>query len=393
MLSKDETQKINRAESVRRIILIPDSFKGTFSSQKICEIMATEIKKHAPQTLISMIPVADGGEGSVDAFVTAVGGERLETLIQGPYGEEIPGFYGILNDGTAVVEMAAAAGLTLVGPNRNPGKTTTFGVGQLMRKAIAHNPKRLIVGLGGSATNDGGCGAAAACGVRFFERDGKPFVPVGETLIEIARIDKNGLDSAFENVEIVTMCDIDNPLTGPEGAAAIFSPQKGADSKMVEALDHGLKHLAEIVQKDFGLDIDKIPGSGAAGGMGGGMVAFFGARMEMGIEVVLDTVAFNQLVQSADLIFTGEGKIDRQSLRGKVVIGVARRAKSLGIPVFAFVGDIGDDIEDVYAQDVSGIFSINRVAVPFAEAKERAESDLALTVDNVLRVLKQFHLI
>lgn len=389
VVPKPVTVKLDDVTRVGHIILIPDSFKGTFSSEALCATMETVIKRHAPDVLVTSIPVADGGEGSVDAFLAAIGGEKIETSVQGPFGKPLDSFYGILPDGTAVVEMAAAAGLPLVGENRDVAHATTYGVGELIRHALDKDIKNLIVALGGSATNDGGCGAAAALGVRFLNAQGKHFVPVGGTLKDIVSIDLSGLDPRIKNTTITTMCDIDNPLTGPHGAAAIFGPQKGADPQLVKELDAGLAHLAELMRRDFKVDIEFTPGAGAAGGMGGGMVAFLGSTLKMGIDVVLDTVKFDQLVQTADFVFTGEGKIDTQSLRGKVVIGVARRAKPHGIPVFAVVGDIGDDIEQAYEEGVSGIFSINRVAVPFSEAKQRAASDLALTIDNMMRILKR----
>lgn len=381
---KIETDHVTR---MSHVILIPDSFKGTFSSEEICRMMAETIERHAPHALISKIPVADGGEGSVDAFLTAVGGEKIEQVVQGPFGRDIDSFFGILPDQTGVVEMAAAAGLPLVGDRRDVANTTTYGVGQLMKAALDKGVKRLIVGLGGSSTNDGGCGAAAAMGVVFKDKDGKSFVPVGGTLKDIVSIDISGLDPRIKDIDVVTMCDIDNPLTGEIGAAAVFGPQKGADPALVKSLDAGLVHMAEMVRKDLDIDMETMPGAGAAGGMGGGMVAFFGSKLQMGIDVVLDTVDFDTLVQTADFVFTGEGKIDTQSLRGKVVIGVARRAKPHQVPVFAIVGDIGDGIEPAYDEGVSGIFSINRVAVPFAEAKKRADIDLPLTVDNLVRLL------
>ncbi|MCK9252743.1 MAG: glycerate kinase [Clostridiales bacterium] len=373
---------------MKKIILIPDSFKGTMSSQEICAIMGEQIRKHLPDAEIVSIPVADGGEGSVDAFLTAMGGEKVELTVSGPYGEPVRAFYGRLPSETAIVEMAAAAGLPLVGDNKQADRTTTFGVGQLMAHAVRNGAKKLIVGLGGSATNDGGTGAAAALGVRFLNQAGEAFVPVGATLKDIARIDPAGLLPEIGIAEVVTMCDIDNPLCGPQGAAAVFGPQKGADPAMVTRLDAGLAHLADIARRDLGREIRDLPGAGAAGGMGGGMVAFFGSSLEMGIEAVLNQVSFDQLAADADLVLSGEGKIDSQSLRGKVVIGVARRTRRLNVPLIAVVGDIGDRIESAYEEGVSAIFSINRVAVPFSEARHRAQSDLALTVDNLFRLFQ-----
>ena len=375
--------------NMKKIILIPDSFKGTMSSSEICEIMASQINRHFPEANIISIPVADGGEGSVDAFLTAMGGEQVWLDVLGPYREDIQAYYGLIPGGIAVVEMAAAAGLPLVGDNKNAEQTTTYGVGQLIEHAARSGIQRLVVGLGGSSTNDGGAGAAAALGVRFYNQKGEPFVPVGATLKDIDRIDASGLCPELKKIELVTMCDIDNPLCGPHGAAAVFGPQKGADDAMVERLDQGLMHLATIARRDLGLDVLDLPGAGAAGGMGGGMVAFLGSRLEMGIETVLNTVGFNELLQGADLVISGEGKIDSQSLRGKVVIGVARRTKKMGVPLLAIVGDIGDNIEGAYDEGVTAIFSINRVAVPFKEAKPRARNDLALTLDNLMRFIKR----
>ena len=368
-------------------MLVPDSFKGTMSSRRIIEIMRDEVLRHDPGCTVVSIPVADGGEGTVDAFLTAVGGERIPLEVQGPWGDLVESFYGMLPDGTAVIEMSAAAGLPLAGNRLDPSRTSTFGVGELIVHAARHGAKRIVLGLGGSATNDAGCGAAAACGVRFLDRDGRSFIPVGDTLEKVAHIDIGGLDSCVKNAEIIAMCDVDNPFHGASGAAYVYGPQKGADDAMVERLDCALVHLASLVRAELGVDLQRIPGSGAAGGMGGGMLAFLGAHLHSGIETVLDVAGFDSVARDADMIFTGEGRLDGQSLRGKVVVGVAHRAGRLGIPVIAIVGDIGDDIASIYDEGVSGIFSINRVAVPYAEARKRAEKDLALTMDNLLRFI------
>ena len=375
---------------MKKILLIPDSFKGTMSSGEICSIMKNSIQNYYPEAQIIGIPVADGGEGSVDSFLAAVGGQKITVTVKGPYFEDIQSFYGILADGTAVIEMAAAAGLPLVGDNLHPDKTTTYGVGQLIKHAAEAGSKKIIIGLGGSATNDGGTGAVSALGIRFLNASGQAFIPTGGTLNEISSIDMSGLDPLLADLEIITMCDIDNPLCGPSGAAAVFGPQKGADEAMVKLLDANLAHMAEMIKRDLGKDITDLPGAGAAGGMGAGMSAFLDSRLQMGIETVLDTVKFDSLLHGADMVFSGEGKIDFQSLRGKVVIGVARRTKKAGIPLIAIVGDIGDSIEGAYNEGVSAIFSINRVAVPFKEAKPRSKSDLALTMDNLMRFISIF---
>lgn len=373
---------------VNKVILVPDSFKGTMSSWEVCAVMEQAILHHLPHAQVVSVPVADGGEGSVDSFLQAVGGEKVYVTVKGPYFAEMTAFYGILPGDTAVIEMAAAAGLPLVGDNIHVEQATTYGVGQLMRHALGRGCKKIIVGLGGSVTNDGGCGAAAALGVQFLDAHGAAFIPVGATLSQIASIDLSGLTPQLAQASLVSMCDIDNPLCGPMGAARVFGPQKGADEAMITLLDAGLAHMAGVALRDLGRDILQLPGAGAAGGMGGGMVAFFDSTLQMGIDTVLDTVGFDTLLDGADMVFSGEGKIDFQSLRGKVVIGVARRTKKAGVPLVAVVGDIGDNIDAAYDAGVTAIFSINRVAVPFREAKLRSKSDLALTMDNLLRFMK-----
>ena len=377
-----------------KFVLMPDSFKGTMSSSEICDEMQSVIHQYYPESEIIKIPVADGGEGSVDCFLEAVGGEKVNLTVQGPYGEPVEAFYGLLDHGkTAIIEMAAAAGLPLVGENAHAEQTTTYGVGQLMLAAAKKGCTKMIVGLGGSSTNDLGVGAAAAAGIDFYNEAGEKFVPVGKNLSEIKRIDKSGLAPEFNQIEIITMCDIDNPLYGESGAAHIFGPQKGADPAMVLLLDEQLKIASETIKKELGLDVSMIPGAGAAGGMGAGMVAFFGSRLQMGIETVLDTVRFDSILDENTLVFSGEGKIDSQSLRGKVVIGIARRTKLKNVPLVAVVGDIGDSIENAYSEGVSAIFSINRVAVDFKVAKTRSRSDLQLTMDNLMRFLKRMNVL
>lgn len=375
---------------MRKVVFIPDSFKGTMSSAQICSIMAEEVHRFFPEAETVSVPVADGGEGSVDAFLTAMGGERRTVTVTGPYFEPMEGFYGVIDGGnTAVIEMAACAGLPLVGENKDPRRTTTFGVGELIRHAVDSGCKTVILGLGGSATNDGGTGAAAALGCVFYDETGKRFVPVGGTLCRIARIDRSETVDLLRGIKIITMCDIDNPLYGEQGAAYVFAPQKGADAAAVAELDEGLRHLAKVVARDLGKEIATLPGAGAAGGMGGGTVAFLDGELQMGIETVLDTVSFESLLQDADMVFTGEGKLDSQSIRGKVVAGVAKRAAKAGVPVVAVVGDIGDNIEPIYDMGVSAVFSINRVAVDFRFAKGRARDDLRLTMENLMRFLKR----
>lgn len=368
-----------------KFVLVPDSFKGSISSEECCLVMEQAVGRFYANAEVSSIPVADGGEGSVDAFLTSVGGEKIACTVKGPYFEEMEGFYGQLTDGTAVIEMAACAGLPLVETKKDPMLTTTYGAGQLIAHAVDGGCKRIILGLGGSCTNDGGTGCAAALGVRFYDEAGAAFVPTGGTLNRIAHIDQSQLRPDLP--ELVVMCDIDNPLYGEQGAAYVFGPQKGADSETLPLLDRGLRHLAERIQADLGVDVSKVKGGGAAGGMGAGMLAFFGGRLQSGIETVLDTVGAEALFREADFIFTGEGKLDAQSLGGKVVVGVARRAKKCGTPVIAVVGAVEGDVEAVYEEGISAVFPICREAKDFSLVRHKAKENLRLTMENICRLM------
>lgn len=373
---------------MKQILLVPDSFKGTLSSRQVCQLMAEQLERFFPDAQLRSLPVADGGEGSVEAFLEAVGGRGVNVTVTGPFGEPVESFYGILQDGkTAVIEMAACAGLPMVEGRLDPEKATTYGVGELILAAKKASCRKVILGLGGSCTNDGGTGAAAALGGRFFRADGSEFVPTGGTLGEIASLDATPIQQALDGVELTVMCDIDNPLFGETGAAYVFAPQKGADAPMVERLDQGLRHLGEVSAKCLGKDLSQLPGAGAAGGLGFGMAAFCGGKLQMGIDVVLDTVGFDQLLQTADLVFTGEGKIDSQSVRGKVVSGVSGHCKKAGVPVIAVVGQIGDGFELMYQQGLTAVFSINRAAQPFSESRFHAEENLSLAMENIARLL------
>ena len=359
------------------------------SSIEVCEIVEEAVKKICPETGVVKVPIADGGEGTVDAFLAAAGGQRISVMVKGPLFEEIDAQYGILPDGrTAVIEMAAASGLPLVGEKKNPCLTTTYGTGQLMRDALDRGCTRLIVGIGGSATNDGGIGMAAALGIKFLDRMGGMVQLNGQGLAQLAQIDISGRDERLGGCEVLVACDVDNPLYGEQGAAYIYGPQKGADPQMVELLDKNLRHYASLLQRDLEINVQDIPGTGAAGGLGAGLVAFAGAKLQSGIKIILDTVKFEELIDGADLIITGEGKIDGQSMRGKVPVGIAERAVRKGIPVIAVVGDIGDDISGVYEKGVASVFSINRVAVPFSEARLRCRKDLKAAVEDIMRLIK-----
>lgn len=373
---------------MEKILLVPDSFKGTLSSRQVCQVMAGQLRRFFPQAQVKSIPVADGGEGSVEAFLAAAGGERRTRTVTGPFGEPVEAFYGILGDGrTAVIEMAACAGLPLAEGRLNPERATTYGVGELLLAAKEAGCTKAILGLGGSCTNDGGAGAAAALGAKFTRADGTAFVPSGGTLGEIAALDVSPVAQALQGMELTAMCDIDNPLYGEAGAAAVFAPQKGADAAMVARLDAGLRHLGQVAARCLGRDFSHLPGAGAAGGLGFGMAAFCGAQLRMGIDAVLDAVGFDSLLPGTDVVFTGEGKIDSQSARGKVVSGVAARCRKAGVPVVAVVGQIGQGFEEMYQQGLTAVFSINRAAQPFAESRFHAGENLALTMENIARLL------
>ncbi len=302
---------------MNKILIIPDSFKGTMSSREVGRILEEEARACWPEAAVTRVEVADGGEGTVDAFLAVLPGEKRRCRVHGPFGEWVDAAYGRMGE-TAVIEMAAAAGLPLAAGRPGAGQASTYGVGELLADAVAHGARRIVLGLGGSATNDGGAGAAAALGVRFYRANGEAFVPVGDTLAEIARIDAAPARQALRGVTVTAICDIDNPLCGPQGAAAVFAPQKGAAPADLPRLDAGLRHLAEVAGPEAGLDLLALPGGGAAGGLGAGAAAFFGARLQSGIETVLDTVGFDRMLEGCSLVLTGEGRIDGQSARGKV---------------------------------------------------------------------------
>ncbi len=372
---------------MKKIIVISDSFKGTISSGTIAKIAKTSIGKFYPECEIIALPVADGGEGTVECFLEAIGGEAVETPVCGPWREDVVCNYAKIGD-TAIIEMAAAAGLPMVGDRKDPSKTTTFGVGLQIKHAAQSGAKKIILGLGGSATNDGGCGAAVALGGKFFNEKGEEFCPVGETLCEIKKIDMTDAKALLDRISVEVMCDIDFTLCGEKGAAAIFGPQKGADADMIKMLDGALFHMANVIKSDLGIDVLNLPGSAAAGGLGAGAVAYMGAVLRPGIEVVLDMVKFDDLLSGCELVITGEGRIDGQSLGGKVPVGVAQRAKKQNVPVIAIVGGIGDGVEGVYDTGINALFAINRKAVDFEISRHSSEENYRATLEDVIRFSK-----
>ncbi len=374
---------------MKKVVVISDSFKGTLSSREICDIARESVPRILPGCAVTAIPVADGGEGTVSCFLDSIGASPVTVSVQGPYGETVDAVYARKGN-RAIIEMASAAGLPMVGSNLDPERTTTNGVGMLLRHAVENGCNELLLGLGGSCTNDGGCGCAAALGTRFFDADGNPFVPVGGTLGNIARIDNRETEKLLRGVSLTLMSDVDNPLCGVRGAAHVFGPQKGADAAMVERLDAGLAHLASVIERDLGVRVADIPGAGAAGGMGAGCMAFLGARMRSGIEAVLDLVDFDAQIDSADLVITGEGRIDSQSVHGKVISGIAKRTQPRGVPLVAIVGSIAPDAQEAYELGVTAMFGIDRTAKAFAEYAGESAAYYRATLEDVLRLIAAF---
>ena len=374
---------------MQNFILVPDSFKGTLSAIEVCNIMKSSIKNLYKDANIISVPVADGGEGTVDAFLYALGGEKKSVWVSDAFNEQkILAHYAMLKDDIAVIEMAACAGLPLVKNRLEPDKTTTFGVGELIIDAINNGAKKIILGLGGSATNDGGCGMAAALGVKFKDEQDQEFIPTGGTLSQIYKIDMNNIYSKIKDIEFISMCDVDNPLCGRLGASAVFAPQKGADEDMVKLLDEGLAHLAKIIKRDLHIEVKDIKGAGAAGGLGAGSIAFLQSKLTKGIDVILDTIKFDKLVSKADIVFTGEGKFDSQSLHGKVVMGVANRSQKYKTPVIVVTGAIGENIQEAYNKGITAIFSINKEPMEFSKSALKSKENMILTMENILRLLK-----
>lgn len=371
---------------MKKCVVVSDSFKGTVSSREICAIAQRVIPRHFPACEVVCIPVADGGEGTVDCFIQAMGAQRVEVTVTNALGEKSAAAYAHLDE-LAIIEMAAAAGLPQVGARRCPGTATTYGVGELIAHAVGSGCKRILLGLGGSATNDGGCGCAAALGVGFLDADGQSFAPVGDTLGRIGRIDTAKAEELLHGVELTIMCDVTNPLYGPTGAAYVFAPQKGADAEKVKSLDAGLRHFGDVIRSQLGIDVSAMPGAGAAGGMGAGCVALLGGIIQSGIDAVLDVTGFDRQLEGADLVITGEGRIDSQSADGKVISGVARRTRTKGIPLIAIAGGIADSAGAVYDIGVSAMFSTDRAALPVDMLGARSPGDYEATLNDVMSLI------
>jgi glycerate kinase len=370
-----------------RVVIAPDKFKGSLTALEAAAAMARGVARAAPQASIDQVPVADGGEGTAQALVAATGGSFREAQVTGPLGEPIIACFGLLGDGrTAVLEMAAASGLALVPPaKRNPLVTTTRGTGELLLAAIAAGARRVVIGIGGSATNDGGAGFGQAIGFRQLDDHDRDLDAGGGDLGRLARIERSARLGALDGVEIAVACDVTNTLCGPHGASAVYGPQKGATPGMVERLDQNLAHFAAIVERDLGVAIKDLPGSGAAGGLGGGLVAFAGGKLEPGVELIIDAVKLAQRLENTDLCLTGEGTIDAQSAFGKTAVGVARLARSLHCPTLALAGSIGPGAQAVLDHGIDAYFSICPGPLSLEQAIDQAGLLLEQAAEQAVR--------
>jgi len=377
-----------------KIVIASDKYKGSLSALQVCKIIEKAIKKIDPAIKTIVSPMADGGEGTVETLVESMGGENISLEVTGPLGEKIKAGFGMLNDGTAIIEMASASGYVLVPEDRrNPLETTTYGTGELIKKALEMGSKKIIIGIGGSATNDGGMGMAQALGYEFLGKDGKVLGFGGKQLEELAGIRTDNINSLLAGAAVEAACDVDNPLYGKKGAAYVYGPQKGADPAMVERLDKGLKNFAGIVRQELGKDIASIPGAGAAGGLGAGLVAFAGTELKLGTDIVIDITGLEKKIKDADLVISGEGTMDGQTYYGKSAYGVARLASVYGIPTITINGSVlasRDKLDKNNSSLFSGNFSIINRPMSLGEAIENAEKLLEDAAGEIIRFYRSF---
>ena len=373
-----------------KIVIAPDSFKESLSALDVASEIEAGFREIFPNADYLKIPMADGGEGTVDAMIAATGGTLIEVEVTGPLSQTVQAFYGLLGDGkTAVIEMAAASGLALVPPDqRNPLNTTTYGTGELIRAALDAGARHFIIGLGGSATNDGGAGMLQALGGGLLDADGKAIPPGGGGLAKLARIKLDDLDPRLQNCIFEVACDVSNPLLGPQGASAIFGPQKGATPEMVEQLDANLRHFAQLILHNFGLDLADQPGTGAAGGMSLSLIAFLNGKLRPGVKIVADAIRLEAALNDADLVITGEGRIDSQSVRGKTPVGVARLAKARGLPVIAIGGCLASDTAAVYQHGIDAAFAAVNRPCTLETALNETRQNLRSAARNIAACLK-----
>ena len=373
-----------------KIVIAPDSFKESLTALEVADAIEQGFKKFYPHADYVRIPMADGGEGTVQSLVDALKGKVVEQSVTAPLGNKIQAFFGISGDNqTAIIEMAAASGLHLVSPaQRNPLKTTSFGTGELIKAALDLGVKKIILGIGGSATNDAGAGMLQALGVQLLDVNNQQISLGGENLSLISKIDLSKLDSRLQQVEILVACDVDNPLCGEKGASAVFGPQKGATPEIVQQLDQALFHFSDIVQQDLDLNIRDQAGAGAAGGMGGGLLLLPNVQLKAGVQIIIDAVNLNEQIKGADLVITGEGRMDSQTVHGKTPIGVAKAAKLFNKPVIAIVGSLKDDYEVVYKHGIDAVFPIIRQLKSLDETLKLGRENLISTAQNIARLYK-----
>lgn len=370
-------------------LIAPDSFKGSLSSIEAADSIEKGIYRALPDAVTEKVPIGDGGEGTVDALVTANEGDYVKLTAVGPLGNPEEVVYGIIDENTAVLEMAAASGLGLVPEeHRDIGRASTYGTGEMILHALDQGVREILIGIGGSATNDGGTGMAAALGYRFLDKNGEELPPGGGGLEKLAEVDVKDVDPRLRETDIRVACDVDNPLFGERGASRVYGPQKGAAPEDVELLDRGLSRLSEVVARDLGIEGADIPGAGAAGGLGYGLSVFCGASLESGIDIVLDAVDFDTRLEGIDLVITGEGKIDGQTAYGKVPIGVARRAKMQGVPVLVMAGDIGEGIDNVYTAGIDAVMSTVNRAMSLEEAMGKSKELLVDASERAVRMVR-----
>lgn len=373
-----------------KIVVAPDSFKGSLTAIEVSDAIEQGVREVFPEAEITKIPMADGGEGTVQCLVSATGGKILEEKVIGPLGNEVSAHYGILADKkTAVIEMAAASGLTLVPEGkRNPLLTTTYGTGQLIKAALDQGCRKMIIGIGGSATNDGGAGMVKALGVKLLDQEGKEIGFGGGELKKIIRIDISCLDNRLSDTRVLVASDVNNPLCGPKGASRIYGPQKGATPEVIEELDESLAYFAELIKRDLYKDIKDVPGAGAAGGLGAGLMAFLNAELRPGIEIIIEVVKLKQAIKGADLVITGEGKIDSQTIYGKAPIGVAKIAKKYNIPVIAVAAIIGEDANIVHQYGISTLISVTGTPMRLDESLPNKVSLIKNSIKQSMMAMK-----
>ncbi|OIJ18103.1 glycerate kinase [Anaerobacillus alkalidiazotrophicus] len=375
-----------------KVVIAPDSFKESLTALEVANAIEEGLSELLPNANYVKIPMADGGEGTVQSLVDATGGFIEKVSVIGPLGNKVEAFYGLLGDGkTAAIEMASASGIHLVPfEKRNPMNTTTWGTGELIIEALDKGVEKIIIGIGGSATNDGGAGMVQALGGKLLDNEGKQIPLGGAGLEKLARIDVSTLDPRLKEVTIEVACDVDNPLTGPKGASAIYGPQKGATPEQIELLDENLAIYARIIERDLGKSIEHVPGAGAAGGLGAGLLAFLSSELKRGGDLVIEATRLEEEVRDADLVITGEGGINHQTIHGKTPTCVALTAKKHGVPVIAIAGSLTNDYKNVYDYGIDALFSVVPGIVSLEEALEKGYENVKNTARNIVAVIKFF---